>query len=90
MHDQTCADPDEMYYHEIADRVRECKTSDKEVKYMCDYRKKWYDEGEARGTDAAKRDIAASLKAQNIDFGVISRSTGLSIEEIEQLPTEAA
>ena len=60
---------------------------------MCDYRKKWYEEGVADGKaegEVARRSIAASLKAQNIDFGVISRSTGLSIEEIEQLPTEAA
>ena len=46
--------------------------------------------GEARGTAAAKRSIAASLKANNVAWELISKTTDLSIEEIEQLPTEAA
>ena len=42
-------------------------------------------EGEAKGRAEANKETAKILKQAGIDIGLISRSTGLSIEEIETL-----
>ena len=45
MHDFHCTDPDEMYYQELAERVRFFKTNEKGVKQMCKIMQEILDEG---------------------------------------------
>ncbi len=41
--------------------------------------------GEARGEQQSKLRIASQMKLENLDFGLISKLTGLSLEEVEAL-----
>lgn len=42
-------------------------------------------DGERKGIEKGKIEVARNLKAQGVEFSVISRSTGLAIQEIEKL-----
>jgi predicted transposase/invertase (TIGR01784 family) len=43
------------------------------------------EKGREEGRLAEKRDIARTLKAQGVGMGIITQSTGLTVEEIENL-----
>ena len=45
-------------------------------------------DGEKRGTDNAKREIALNLYKMNLSLELISKTTGLSIDKIKQIIKE--
>ena len=98
MHDLYCTQASEMRCPVLARRMDYLKnteegrkTMDSQIEAIMKRREnKGRADGEARGAATAKRDIATRMRSRNIDISVIADTTGLSIEEIENLPTEAA
>lgn len=59
------------------------KFTEEEVKelYMTD----GYDMGFEQGEKSGKKEVAAALKAKDVDRSIIAECTGLSIEEIDNI-----
>ena len=59
-------------------------------KRMINTARNWgYDDGKADGARAEKLSIAKNLLKDGISIEVISKNTGLSVEELEELNKEA-
>lgn len=82
-----------QYRQEIADRDRRSSLAAMQRKGLEEGRKKGLKEGRekglkegrAEGQHAKTIEVARNLKEAGIDFSVIAKSTGLSIEEIEKI-----
>ena len=82
MHDFSCTDPADMYYGELADRVRFFKESKEGVAIMCrvmeDMRNQTLKEGMK---EVARRMLMAGRYA----LEEISEISGLSLDEVKKL-----
>lgn len=81
IHDLNCSDPDDMYYPQMADRARYLKENPKGVKEMCKVM-------EDMRTEAALNEqvkIALAMLKDNMDYNLISKYTGLTLEQVEEL-----
>ena len=86
MHDFTCANPDEMYYQEIAKKVRYLKRDNGGIKEMTEYYDKWEKEVAEEAIESNSLEIAMNLIEEgNIPLDVISRTTGFTIEKVTEL-----
>ena len=65
MHDFHCTNADDMYYPELAERVRFYKTNDKGVTKMCEIMNEVLNEGRAEG----REEMAASLALAMLQDG---------------------
>ena len=90
MHDLTCSNPDEMYYQELAKKVRYLKQDNRGIKEMTEYYDKWEREIAEEAAEEAitnkSLEIAMNLITEgNIPLDVIARTTGLTIEKVTEL-----
>ena len=90
MHDFTCSNPDEMYYQELAKKVRYLKRDNGGIKEMTEYYDKWEREiaKEAAEEAVEQRNIEVAMKMiaeGSISLEVISNVTGLTIEKVTEL-----
>ena len=90
MHDFTCSDPDEMYYQEIAKKVRYLKRDNGGIKEMTEYYDKWEREIAEEAAEEAitnkSLEIAMNLIAKGkLSYEDIADVTGLSIEKVTEL-----
>ncbi|MCR5048054.1 MAG: hypothetical protein K6A37_03740 [Saccharofermentans sp.] len=90
MHDFTCSNPDEMYYQEIAKKVRYLKRDNGGIKEMTEYYDKWEREIAEEAAEEAitnkSLEIAMNLIAKGkLSYEDIADATGLSIEKVTEL-----
>ena len=90
MHDFTCSDPDEMYYQEIAKKVRYLKRDNGGIKEMTEYYDKWEREiAEDAAEEAIEQrniEVAMNLITDGtLSYDAIAKATGLSIEKVREL-----
>ncbi len=87
MHDLTCSDPDEMYYQELAKKVRYLKQDNRGIKEMTEYFDKW----EREIAEENSLEIAMNLIADGtLSYDAIAKVTGLSIEKVTELARDKA
>ena len=87
MHDLTCSDPDEMYYQELAKKVRYLKQDNRGIKEMTEYYDKW----EREIAEENSLEIAMNLIADGtLSYDAIAKVTGLSIEKVTELARDKA
>ena len=59
-------------------------------KKMINTARNWgYDDGKAEGLEEGKKTVAKNLLNKGVSIDLVSESTGLSIEELEELNKEA-
>ena len=90
MHDFTCANPDEMYYQEIAKKVRYLKRDNGGIKEMTEYYDKWEKEIAEEAAEEAitnkSLEIAMNLITDGtLSYDAIAKATGLTIEKVTEL-----
>ena len=86
MHDFTCSDPDEMYYQEIAKKVRYLKRDNGGIKEMTEYYDKWEKEVAEEAIESTSLEIAMNLITDGtLSYDAIAKATGLSIEKVTEL-----
>lgn len=90
MHDFSCAEPDKMYYDELAQRARFFKESKEGVASMCkaieEMWEKAIQEGREEGKEENKIDTAKRmLKDGKLSLELIAEYSGLPLEEIVKL-----
>ena len=86
MHDFTCSDPDEMYYQEIAKKVRYLKRDNGGIKEMTEYYDKWEKEVAEEAIESKSLEIAMNLITDGtLSYDAIAKATGLSIEKVTEL-----
>ncbi|MCI9465974.1 MAG: nuclease, partial [Ruminiclostridium sp.] len=86
MHDFSCTDPGEMYYHVLADRVRFFKESKEGVEIMCRAMEDMRNQTLKEGMKEERKSVARRmLAAGQYDLEEIVHISGLSLEEVEQL-----
>lgn len=93
MHDFSCTDPENMYYNELAERVRFFKESKEGVAIMCkvmeDMRNESLKEGIKEGIKEGMKEAALRmLAARKYALEEIANISGLSLEEVNKLKTE--
>ena len=86
MHDFTCSDPDEMYYQEIAKKVRYLKRDNGGIKEMTEYYDKWEREIAEEAITDKSLEIAMNLITDGtLSYDAIAKATGLTIEKVTEL-----
>ena len=86
MHDFMCKNPDEMYYKELAERVRYFKEDEKGRDSMCESMEEMRREERIEATMQAKRNFAIRLLQRGkLTKEEIAEDTELSIEEVNAL-----
>ena len=86
MHDFSCTNADDIHYTEIAEGFRFFKEDDEGVRSMCRSIEEMLKEEKERNTLEFARQMIA-LGKNTIDD--ISKCTGLKVEEISRLASEA-
>ena len=93
MHDFSCTDPGNMYYHELAERVRFFKESKEGVSIMCkameDLREVSLREGREEGRKEGRRETALRM-LEDGDYSLekIAKICGLSLGDVKKLQAE--
>ena len=95
MHDLTCSDPDEMYYQELAKKVRYLKRDNRGIKEMTEYYDKWEreiaEEVAKETIENTSLEIAMNLITDGtLSYDAIAKVTGLSIEKVTELARDKA
>ena len=95
MHDLTCSDPDEMYYQELAKKVRYLKQDNRGIKEMTEYYDKWEkeiaEEVAKETIENTSLEIAMNLITDGtLSYDAIAKVTGLSIEKVTELARDKA
>ena len=94
MHDFSCTAPDDMYYDELAERVRFFKESKEGIAIMCkvmeDMRNKSLQEGIEQGMkqgvkEGMKRAALRMLQAGKYALEEVAEISGLSLEDVKKL-----
>ena len=93
MHDLRCADPDEMHYTELRNKVKFYKQTEEGVAEMSAVfeaiaeriRVKSFEEGESDGIIKGRKEVAKSLIADGTPLSKVSELTNLSIDEVNNL-----
>ena len=81
MHDFRCANHEEMYYRELAERVKFFKTNEKGVKQMCEIMQEIRDEGRNEG----KIEIVLEMLKEKQPLELIARVSKYSKEKIAEI-----
>ena len=81
MHDFYCADPDEMYYKELSNKVKAIKGSTKEENTMRDLIEEYAEKRAHQKTVELARNLI--MEGMSEDFVV--RTTKLPLEEVQKL-----
>ena len=86
MHDFCTSDADDMFYPEIAERVRFHKQEEKGVKNMCRIFEEFGEEQRTEGKKEEKNNIAMNMiKDGSLSYEKISSFTGIPVEKLKQL-----
>lgn len=94
MHDFSCTVPDDMYYDELAERVRFFKESEEGIAIMCkvmeDMRNESLQEGIEQGMkqgvkEGMKRAALRMLQAGKYALEEVAEISGLSLEDVKKL-----
>ena len=90
MHDFSCTAPDDMYYGELAERVRFFKESKEGISIMCkvmeDMRNESLKEGMERGVkEGMKKAALRMLQAGKYALEEVAEISGLSLEDVKKL-----
>lgn len=86
MHDFSCTVPDEMYYDELAERVRFFKESKEGVLTMCKVMEDMRNEATAQGALERSKSVAhRMLEAGKYALDEIAAISGLPLDEVKKL-----
>ena len=90
MHDFSCTDPENMYYDELAERVRFFKKDKEGISIMCkameDMRNESLQEGMKEGKKEEKKlTVLRMLADGSLALEKIAEFAGLSLDEVKQL-----
>ena len=90
MHDFSCTAPEDMYYDELAERVRFFKESKEGISIMCkvmeDMRNESLKEGIKKGQCESMKTTAERMLADStLALEKIAEYVGLSLEEVKKL-----
>jgi len=90
MHDFSCAEPDKMYYHELAERTKFFKESKEGVVTMCRILEEVAEENLEIGKETGRKETMLDTAKRMLSFGKytldeIADISGLSLEEIRKL-----
>ena len=89
MHDFSCTRSDEIYYTELAERVRYFKEDEEGVRNMCRSIEEMLKEYGEEVTEKNKLEFAKRMiNAGKIPLEEIAEYTGLSVESVEKLASE--
>lgn len=90
MHDMFCADPDEMYHKELAERSRYFKTNKHGVMKMCklmeDLRAESFQKGVAETTVKFVRNLLAD---HDMPYEKIAKTADTTVEEVARIAKES-
>lgn len=84
MQDFTCANPDDMNYPVLAQRVRYFKEDTKGVATMC----RAFEEVREEGKREQAVEFARSMLADGMPYEIVAKYTKLSVEEVKALDTK--
>ena len=84
MHDFSCTAPDDMYYDELAERVRFFKESEEGVAIMC---RAMEDMRNQAALERVKAVVCRMLAAGKYSLEEITDMTELSLDEVKKLKT---
>lgn len=82
MHDFKCRNAEDMYYPQIADRVRYIKESEGGREYMCRIMEEL---NQKAAIEERKKNALAMINKGKLSYEEISEYTGLSVEEVKAL-----
>ena len=86
MHDFACTDPANMYYDELAERVRFFKESKEGISIMCKVMEDMRNESLREGMkEEKKQTVLRMLKMGKYTSEEVASISGLSLEEVEEL-----
>ena len=93
MHDFSTSNADEMFYKELADRMRFLKQDEEGIEMASKIVEEYGDiraaealqQGIKQGAQQKAVETAKNLKTNGIDINIIAECTGLSIEEVQKL-----
>ena len=85
MHDFSTSNADEMYYDELAKRVRFHKQDEKGVQNMCQIIEEYGDERAAQGAHEATLQAAKNLYANGVSVEIIAKSLNMTEEQINEI-----
>ena len=85
MHDFSTPNADEMYYDELAKRVRFHKQDEKGVQNMCQVIEEYGDERAAEALKQGKIEAARNFLANGVSIDIIAKSLNMSVAEIEKI-----
>ncbi|MCR5205571.1 MAG: PD-(D/E)XK nuclease family transposase [Lachnospiraceae bacterium] len=88
MHDFYCTDPDDMYYKQLADKVRYFKENEEGVRSMCASLEKMRDETAQKAAEQTKIQMALKMiKDGKLSLDQISEYSMLTIDRVKELAT---
>ena len=91
MHDFNCVNADEMYYDELAERVRFHKQQEQGVKKVCRIVEEYGDEHAKEATTKRNREIAGALLRKNrLSVEEIAEVAELPLEQVRQMAEKYA
>ena len=85
MHDFSTPNADEMYYDELAKRVRFHKQDEKGVQNMCQVIEEYGDERAAEALKQGIIEAARNFLANGVSIDIIAKSLNMSVAEIEKI-----
>ena len=89
MHDFRCKNPDDMYYQELADKVRYFKEDEEGLDIMGDVMEKLMAKREREAAErikkAERKKLAKSLLSENESLERTARLTELSLKEVRKI-----
>ena len=85
MHDFYCADPDEMYYKELSNKVKAIKGNKKEENTMIDLIEEYAEKRAKQASYQKTVKIAKGLLADGMSIDFTVRHTDLTLEEVQKL-----
>ena len=93
MHDFSTSNADEMFYTELADRMRFLKQDEEGIEMASKIVEEYGDiraaealqQGIQQGAQQKAIETARNFKAKNVDINIIAECTGLSVEEVQKL-----
>ena len=93
MHDFSTSNADEMFYKELADRMRFLKQDEEGIEMASKIVEEYGDiraaealqQGIQQGTQQKAIETARNLKTKDVDINISAECTGLSVEEVQKL-----
>ena len=85
MHDFFCTAPDDMFYKELADKVRYFKEDEKGVAAMCKVMEDMRNEAATAAAELKSIEIAQRMLAGGITVEKVAEYSGLTLEKVQEL-----